>query len=150
MAKDKVTRCNSYMFRQVRCRGYMKKVNDGRFIVRHPDSGEIESCEYYYGWDPEKGDIVQEVEDYDGSLDFLKTYYEHRELEFTGVVVGMKMIVATGYLTVDTHTDLHGEEHIRIGKYPNDQVKCALVYYGCNKSRWVPLGELEIIEEGKE
>lgn len=146
MAKDKITRCNMYMFQKVKCKGYMKKVNDGRRIVRHPDSGKIESCEYYYGWDDEKGDITKEVENYDGSLDFLKTYYEHRELEFTGVVVGMKMIVATGYLTVDTNTDYRGCEHIKLGKYPKDQVKCALVYYGCNKSRWVPLSELEILE----
>lgn len=144
----KLARCNEWMFRTVECNAYMKKVNDGRCIIRHPESGEIDSCEYYYGWDKEKNeDVVKEVEDYDGSLEFLKTYHERVERVFVGVVVGFKMVRVTAWLYADTTTDFRGHEHIRIGREDKDVVKCAIVYYGCNKSRLVPIGDMKIAEE---
>lgn len=144
----KIPRCNDWMFRFVKCKSYMKKVNDGRRIVRYPESGSIDSCEYYYGWDDkENKDIVKEVEDYDGALDFLKTYYERKDKEFVGIVVGMKMVRVTAYLYADTECDWRGHEYIRIGRQDKEVVKCALVYYGCNKSRLVPMGDMEIMQE---
>lgn len=31
---DGLARCNKWMFKKVKCRAYMKKVNDGRFIQK--------------------------------------------------------------------------------------------------------------------
>ena len=143
-----LVKCNEWMFATVKCKAYMKKVNDERRIIKHPENGETDSCEYYYGWDSQKNeDIVKPVENYDGSLEFLKTYHKREEKTFVGVVVGFKMVRVTAWLYVDTYCDYRGCEHIKIGRQDKDVVKCALVYYGCNRSRLVPMDDLEMIKE---
>lgn len=147
-----LSKCNEWMFQKVKCQAYMKKINDGRCIIRlNPKETKDGSMCYLYSDTNRKNasgtDIwTKEVEDYDGSLDFLKTYYEYREKEFVGIVVGMKMIVLSAYLYVDTACDPY-QEYTYVGKQIHEQRKCALVYYGCNKSRLVPMDCLEIMEE---
>jgi len=125
----------------------MKRINDGRYIQRYPEIVEIESCEYIYGWDSEKCEAISKaVEDYTAEPEFLKTYYMRKEKVFTGVIVGMKLLVVNAFLFAETYYDFRGHEHVRICKQTNEQIKCALVYYGCNKSRYVPLDDIKFVE----
>lgn len=138
--------CNMWMFRKVRCNAYLKKIRDGRFIEKDEDG----NCTYVDTNKVEDGEhwskAVQE-EDYDGTKNFLKTYYEYTRKEFVGVIVGLKMVTLTGYLVVETEYHYNGGEYTVVRKEPEDVRKCALVYYGCNKSRLVPICDLEILED---
>lgn len=51
------------------------------------------------------------------------------------------------YLVVETEYHYNGGEYTVVRKEPEDVRKCALVYYGCNKSRLVPICDLEILED---
>lgn len=109
-----LVRCNEYMFREVLCHAYLKKVRDGRFISVDSDG----NAEYVDTSRAENGEEWHEPvaeEDYDGSKKFLKTYYEHTGKEFVGVVVGMKMVALSGYLTVEIQTSWNGTEHTMLG-----------------------------------
>lgn len=147
-----LSKCNKWMFQMVNCQAYMKKINDGRCIIRLDPKETENGLECYLYSDTNRNNAsgtdtwTKEVEDCDGSLDFLKTYYEYREKEFVGIVVGMKMVVVSAYLYVDFACDQY-REWTYVGKHINEQRKCALVYYGCNKSRLVPMDCLKIMEE---
>lgn len=150
---NELTRCNMYMFRKVKCRAYMKKINDGRFIgFLSGDETESGLPAYFYADTNKKNESgndiwTKDVEEFCGDLEFLKTYYQHTEKEFIGIVVGMKMIVISAWLYVDTRFDYNGCDIGQyIGKQINEKRKCALVYYGCNRSRWVPMNDLEILD----
>ena len=150
----KLARCNEWMFRTVKCKGYMKKVNDGRFI----DKDNIGNCTYIdnskekpegEGWESQGDGLgwskpVAE-EDYDGSRLFLKRYYERTEKLFAGIVVGFKMVMETAFLVVDTEYHPYTGEYTVVRKEPEGRVKCAIVFYGCNKSRMVPIDMIEIL-----
>lgn len=145
-------KCNKWMFQTVKCQAYMKRIRDGRSIVElKPEETQSGLGCYLYS-DTKRSnkdgkDIwTKEVEDYDGSLEFLKTYYQYTEKKFVGIVVGMKMIVVSAYLYVDTASYPYREKTY-VGRQTNEQKKCALVYYGCNKSRLVPMDCLEIMGE---
>lgn len=133
------------MFQEVTCKAYMKKINDGRYINVDRDG----NAEYVDTSRVENDDVWHEPvkeEDYDGSPIFLKTHYTRTEKSFVGMVVGLKMVTITNYIVVETRTDYRGSEHTRLDKIIEEQKKCALVYYGCNKSRLVPLEDLEVME----
>lgn len=150
----KLARCNEWMFRTVKCKGYMKKVNDGRFI----DKDNIGNCTYIdnskekpegEGWESQGDGLgwskpVAE-EDYDGSRHFLKRYYKRTEKLFAGIVVGFKMVIETAFLVVDTEYHPYTGEYTVVRRDPKGKVKCAVVFYGCNKSRLVPLELLETL-----
>ena len=150
---DGLARCNKWMFQKVKCRAYMKKVNDGRFIQKLEGSETESGLPAYLYVDTNRKNesgtdvLSKEVDEFCGELEFLKTYYRHTEKEFVGIVVGMKMLAVSAWLYVDTAFDHEG---IDIGEYVGRQVKekikCALVYYGCNKSRYVPMDDLEIMK----
>lgn len=150
----KLARCNKWMFHKVRCRAYMKKINDGRFIEKI-DGDDTESglpCWFYSDTNRDgasEGDIWrQEIEEFCGDYEFLKTYYQYTEKEFIGIVVGMKMITISAWLYVDTAFDRSGVDLGQyVGRQANEKKKCALVYYGCNKSRLVPMDDVEIIDD---
>lgn len=139
-----LTVCNSWMFKKVSCSSYMKKVNDGRFI----NKDNVGNCEYVETSRIVNGECWTEPvseEDYDGTKHFLKTYRKRVDADFTGVVVGMKMVLTTAYLVCDTEYHYDGSEYTVVRKEPEESIKCALVYYGCNRSRLVPLDAMEII-----
>lgn len=105
---------------------------------------------YFY----EYGEIATEIKEVDldnecGGLGLLKIYYEYTAKDFDGVVVGMKMVEVSAWLYVDYNYDEYHEGYY-VGKKTEEQRKCTLVYYGCNKSRLVPMEDLEIIKEGEE
>ena len=154
MAKDKITRCNAYMFQKVRCKSYMKRINDGRCIELIPGSETESGRPSYFYIDnkaEDEADRAREVpiEDWGGD-DFVKTYYELTEREFVGIVIGLKMVTVKAELFCDTAYGYDSSERDYVGKEPVEKVKVAVVAYGCNRTRLVPLGELEIMEKADE
>ncbi len=138
-------------FRIVKCSGYLKKVNDCKHIKTTRDSeGNIDGADYVW-WDEEKKCYQEkQIEEFDGVSDFVKTYYKKTDKEFSGVIVGEKDIVASAALYADTNTDFRGYEYSYIGKQVVEVVKCAIVYYGNNRKRYVPLDcILETVKELK-
>ncbi len=143
MAKDGIARCNEYMFQKVRCKAYMRKINDGRCIVLMPgDQTESGRPAYFY---TEKGEMREvPLEDWGGG-DFVKTYYERTEREFSGIVIGMKMATIKAELFCDTDYGYNGSERDYVGKNITEQAKVVVVAYGCNKTRLVTMDDFEII-----
>ena len=124
---------SEWLFEKVNCNGYLGQVRDGRYIEKI--DGE---CSYMIDGE----DTGLECE-HCGALEFLKTYYKLKPMIFKGIVVGIKDIVLTGYLVVDTDYDGTDREIVRISKYNKDTCKCAIVYFGNNRKRYVPLGNIE-------
>lgn len=155
--KKRPVSSNPYVFQVVECRAYMKKIKDGRFIEKF-EANETESgeAEYFYVDDNKpNGDGTtgwrKKVEYYDHDLEFLKTYYQRTEKRFVGIVVGIKDVAVTAWLYVDERFGWNGDvcgEYV--GRDVEDVIKCAHVFYAPNKSRLVPLEDLEIIEEERE
>lgn len=133
---------NELLFKCVKCKGFLKKVKDGRFIDSNTDEEGTLDCTYV---DTNNPDWDLECE-YCGDLDFLKTYYEHCDTKFKGFIVGFKDVVATGYLVVDTEYHFDGREYTKISKQAKDIYKCAIVFFSDNKKRYVPIEDLELIE----
>ncbi len=155
--KKRPVSSNPYVFQVVECKAYMKKIKDGRFIEKfEADRTESGRVEYYYVDNNKQNDDGttewrKEVEYYDHDLEFLKTYYQRIEKQFVGIVVGIKDVAVTAWLYVDERLDWYGEpcgEYV--GRDVKDVIKCARVYYAPNKSRLVPLEDLEITEEEKD
>lgn len=125
------------LFKKVKCTAFLKKVWDGKFIQVY--KGDLDEAFYCDSNSPDK----KIASDCCGELDFLKTYYKETKRSFTGFVVGTKDIVTEGYLVADTNYDFRGCERLDIYKYPKDVVKCAIVYFGNNRKRFVPLESVE-------
>ena len=138
------------MFQKVRCRAYMKKVNDGRCITVIPgDQTESGEPAYFYTDNNLRSDSKsrREVppEDWGGG-NFVKTYYERTEKEFSGIVIGMKMATIKAELFCDTNFGYDGSERDYIGKNVTEQMKVVVVAYGCNRTRLVAMDDFEIME----
>lgn len=147
----KLRRCNKYMFQTVKCSKYMRKINDGKCItLLTGNETENGKPAYFYTDYSEKKekDRFREVpaEDWGGG-DFMKTYYEPSEKEFVGIIIGMKIIVVKAELFCDTNYGYDGSEKDYIGRDVKEQMKVAIVAYGCNKTRLVPMDSFEIIKE---
>lgn len=126
------------LFKKVKCNAYLKKVYDGKFIdVSQEDFKAIYT-------DYRNLDKLYTESTCEGDLDFLKTYYEFKEKEFTGLVVGIKDVTVTAYLVADIGYQYSGKEYIYVRKEPKDIYKCAIVYYGNNRKRYVPLENIEV------
>jgi len=124
---------SEWLFKNVNCNGYLKRIYDGRYI-------EKIDGECFYMVENEKFEIECEQ---CGELEFLKTYYKVTEKNFKGVVVGIKAIVMTGYLVVDTDYDYYDREVVKISKQAKDTCICAIVYFANNRKRLVPLENIE-------
>ncbi len=148
MGKEKLTKNNSLMFETVRCSHYLKKIKDGRHIFRIEKGMRQNSrTEWEYAWceDGEYKEKEVPPEDFGGS-DFIKTYYERTEKDFTGIVVGFDLVTTKAELYMDCSDDECGY-YEWVAKNPKEQIKCARVYYGCNRSRMVPLDDITILKE---
>ena len=84
-----------------------------------------------------------------GGSDFVKTYYEAVEKRFVGVVIGMKLITLKAELFCDSACRPDGVEVDFVNRNDIEQKKVAIVAYGCNKTRLVPLEQLKIIRESR-
>lgn len=132
----------------VKCKGYMKKIQDGRYI----SMDSYGNCEYVDTSVLENGmPWAQPVaeEDYDGTKHFLKTYYKHAEKKFTGIVVGIKDVIVTAYLVCETQYHYNGGEYTCIRKEVEDVRTCALVFFANNRSRLVLIDDLDIMRQNE-
>ncbi|MHC1722518.1 MAG: hypothetical protein AB9836_04850 [Aminipila sp.] len=130
-------RINALLFSKVHCPGYLKKVYDGRFI--EVIKGDVDEALYT---DTNNLDFDLPCE-CDGSLEFLKTYYEEKAKSFSGFVVGFKDVIVTGYLVAETNYNYIGQGYLKVSKAPKRTEKCAIVYFASNRKRLVPLSMIE-------
>ena len=126
------------LFKKVKCNAYLKRVHDGKFIDVSQDDFKAIYTDYH------NLDKLHTESACEGDLDFLKTYYVLIKKEFTGFVVGVKEVTATAYLVADIGYQYNGKEYIYVRKEPKDIYKCAIVYYGNNRKRLVPLENIEV------
>lgn len=84
-----------------------------------------------------------------------KRYYEHKDGNFSGVIVGFIVLTVVGYLDViydcgvDTGFGTPPDKYY-ISKRPKETVKCAIVYYANNMKHYVPIEDIiEILEDRK-
>lgn len=143
----KLHRCNNYMFQVVECDAYMKKIKDGKYI-RH--SERYSDVYYYVDENAKEKERKVEPEEWGGCGDFVKTYYEAVEKRFTGIVIGMKFIILKAELFCDSACRPDGVEVNYVNRHIVEQKKVAIVAYGCNKTRLVPLEQLKIIRKVEE
>lgn len=139
------------LFKRCRCTAYLKKVWDGVCINRLKPS-ETESGYEEFAIEYGNHDVSEDAPKFspcEGAHDVEKTYYERRDLEFTGVCVGFKKIKAEGYLGVDVgYNGPSCSEYFFIFKEPKTVIDCAIVYFANNQKRYVPLDAIEIMKEG--
>ena len=128
-----------WSFCRVKCKGYMKKVNDGRYILHNVDG-------WWYADNAKQVETwTEKIEDIPTNNEFLKTYYERKEKEFYGVAVGIKTIIVSAYLGIENYDyDTYGEKSDFVYKDPKETVQCIVVYYAQNKSRLVLLDDIEL------
>lgn len=125
------------LFKKVQCTSFLKKVHDGKYISIIADEA------IYLNSNTPEIEITSEC---CGDTDFLKTYYEIKEKSFSGFVVGIKEITVTAWLMADTEYDYFGSESLRISRQSKEVVKCAIVYYGNNCKRYVPMDSIRVGE----
>jgi len=142
------------LFRKCECFSYLKSVHDGVCIER-VDPKDAEDGEEHYvlcksGSGPRLPYYPGSCDESpcEGSFDLEKTYYKKTEKNFVGVCVGFRDIVTEGYLGVDTITPSYGDEQRVVFKEPKTAVPCALVYFGSNMKRWVPIEDIILLREG--
>ena len=137
-------RKRKWEFCRVKCKGYMKRINDGRHVI-HDDDGwwYIDNTKHMH---PDSYETwTKKIEDIPTNKEFLKTYYERKEKEFYGVAVGIKKIIVSAYLGVENYNyDAYGEKSDFVYKDPKETVQCIVVYYAQNKSRLVPVDSIEL------
>ncbi|MFR8682376.1 MAG: hypothetical protein ACLVFN_02580 [Enterocloster sp.] len=134
-------RSNPYMFQVVECSQYMRKINDGRCIYK-----EVDEWMYADGYFEDGTTRLRSVPEEDiGGNGIVKTYYEITDKKFTGVVTGLKELVTKAELYVDVEYYYDGSEKEYVTKDVTECMKVAVVAYGCNRVRYVPLNCLEIV-----
>ena len=130
------------LFDKVRRKGFYAKFHDGRYILLDEQNLKADlMC---------SGNVIEE--DIDDRRE--KTYFWHRKMNFTGVVVGFTDLVVSGWLgveyqdAVDVGIGVIPEKYY-VKKTPKETVKCAIVYYANNKKHYVPLEDIvEVLKEG--
>lgn len=129
------------LFDKVRCKGFYKKIRDGIWI--HLDKNSLTAYKMNGAL---CGDAIEEEE-----VECVeKIYYEHRNRNFSGVIVGFIDLVVKGYLdvnycdAVDVGVGII-PERISVSKRPKEIVKCAIVYYADNRKHYVPLEDIESV-----
>lgn len=130
------------LFDKVRCKGFFKKVHDGKFLVLDDERLIAEVCTSKNGFDVEEIECGEETE---------KTYYEYVKKPISkGVIVGFVDLVVSGWIgcewqdSVDVGIGVIPEKFYAT-KRPKEIAKCAVVYYANNKKHYVPLEDLEVM-----
>lgn len=129
------------LFDKVRCKGFYAKFNDGKYVFldTHNLSADF-MC----------NEIVIKAED----ERIEKTYFRHKKMNFSGIVVGFIDLTISAWLdavwqdAVDVGIGVIPEKYY-VDKTPKERVKCAIVYYANNKKHYVPLDDIvEVLKEG--
>lgn len=129
---------NNLLFQKVKCKAYLKKIYDGKFI----HEVEVEGRKYYF---LAESNIPESEwkETGPGEEEHRKTYYERKDKSFTGFLVGYKDIVINGIVGVDYNDNPYCECDY-IYKQPLKVCKCAIIYFANNRKRYVPLEDIEL------
>lgn len=142
------------LFHKCHCTAYLSVVKDGRCIEHFkpehsPDGKHHFMLNTGYGIDldidPGAGYAESECA---GEPELEKRYYQRKELEFDGIVVGFKNIVTEGYLGVDYEEPAYGSPFYKVFKQPKTIVPCAIVFFASNQKRYVPLDAIETVMRG--
>lgn len=128
------------LFDKVKCKGYYKKAHDGVYIQLDEKNLTADLMNSH------SNKVIEE--DVDRAE---KQYYEHKDGNFSGVIVGFVDLIVTGWLdvfyedSVDVGVGIIPEKYY-ISKRPKDVVKCAIVYYANNLKHYTPIEDIvEII-----
>ena len=136
----------SNLFEKVRCTGFLKPFKDGKWLRLNMDTFTADAMDNNIADWENDGTVENNVEHIE------KTYFQHVNKEFNGVIVGYKDIVVTGYLDVEYYEPIDvgvgvTPEDLRVSKRAKETIRCAVVYYANNKKHYVPLedimGEIE-------
>lgn len=130
------------LFGKCKCKGFYKKSHDGIYIQLDDKNLTADLMN-----SNNKDELVEkDIECAE------KRYYEHKDGNFSGVIVGFVGLVITGYLDViydcgvDTGFGTTLDKYY-ISKRPKEIVKCAIVYYANNLKHYVPIDDIvEILE----
>lgn len=125
------------LFDKCKCKGFYKKVHDGIYIQLDSKNLTADLMNSNV-----QGELVEE--DIDCAE---KRYYEHKDGNFSGVIVGFVGLVVVGYLDViyDCGVDVGFgtmPDKYYISKRPKEVVKCAIVYYANNLKHYVPIDDI--------
>lgn len=129
------------LFDTVKCKGFYKPFTDGKWLYLDRETLTADAMDNNLADGSNDGTVEKDVEYIE------KTYYQHVDKNFSGVIVGYKDIVVTGYL------DAVYEEGCDVGigitpdafyvsKRAKETVKCAIVYYANNMKHYVPLEDV--------
>lgn len=137
------------IFTKVKCKAYMKKVDDGVYIQmynpdgtcfegKNPRTSDIQALAYQHS------KVIKDLSGFDGDC-VEKTYRVREEVEFTGFLVGITHIKRRGLLGTDWDSSIytdHGYCWKRITDYP----AVGVVYFKNNVKRYVLLEDMEEIK----
>lgn len=130
------------LFDKCKCKGFYKKLHDGIYIQLDSKNltADLMNSNVH-------GELVEE--DIECAE---KQYYEHKDGNFSGVIVGFVSLVVVGYLDVIYDCGVGVgfgtmPDKYYISKRPKEVVKCAIVYYANNLKHYVPLDDIvEILD----
>lgn len=135
------------LFDKCKCKGFYKKVHDGRFIYLDREKLRADLVDANLACATYDGTIEKDIDRAE------KRYYEHKMGNFKGIIVGFVDLVVVGYLDViyQDECDVGVEiipEAFYVSKRPKETVKCAIVYYANNLKHYTPLDDIvEIIKK---
>lgn len=143
------------IFKKVRCKAYLKKINDSVHIFMTDKNGDVISSSYVsdvfgitakaYKFDKTKNDFV-EIADLSGfeGEGVEKVYRERVEETFNGVIVGVTEVNVRGIIGTDWYEDEHREFGFCF-KNITEHPKVAVVYFKNNMKRYVLLDDIEYL-----
>lgn len=129
------------LFDKVRCKGFYKSYRDGLYIALDKRNLTADLMNSHLATAYNSGLVESEVEQVE------KTYYQHKDMNFAGVIVGFIDLKVVGYLevmyedAVDVGVGIIPEKYY-VAKLPKEVVRCAIVYYANNRKHYVPLEDI--------
>ena len=137
------------LFDRCKCKGYYKKAHDGLSIYLDRENRRADLININFADSDNDGTAEKDIECAE------KQYYEHKDGNFSGVVVGFVDLKVVGYLDViyqdecDVAVGIIPEKYY-IAKRPKEVVKCAIVYYANNLKHYAPIEDIvEIINRSE-
>ena len=129
------------LFDKVKCKGFYKPFSDGKWLYLVRETLTADAMDNNLADGNNDGTVEKNVEYIE------KTYYQHVDKIFIGVVVGYKDIIVTGYLDAMYEDECDVglgviPERFYVSKRARETVKCAVVYYANNKKHYVPLEDI--------
>lgn len=135
------------LFDRCRCKGFYKKAHYGLFIYLDRENLRADLVNSNLACATDDGTVEKGIECVE------KRYYEHKDGNFSGVIVGFVDLVVVGYLDViyqdacDVGVGIIPEKYY-IAKRPKETVKCTVVYYANNLKHFVPIEDIVEVLSG--